>query len=331
MNATPVTVEVTRGALVESVHHVAACAVDDRGEIAYAAGEIDVPVYLRSTAKPFIAAAAVEAGVVEKFGLDTPEIAVMAASHTGEAFHLQAVDSILQKIGMNADSLQCGAHLPYDEAMAHALLRRGEEPTALHNNCSGKHAGILALCKAIGADPATYLEANNPAQRRILAFCARLSGDDAKNWPIGIDGCGIPTYATSLRKAALSFARLATLHGIDEPDARALRVVRDAMTTYPQYVSGTGQFDTVLMQSAPGAIVAKSGAEGVMGVAALVPGTGYTAKVIDGAGRARPPSTIAVLAAIGAIDGAAPGLARFARPTVYNRAGRAVGEIRAVV
>jgi L-asparaginase II len=322
-------VEVTRGGLVESIHQVAACAVDARGGVHLQAGNVDVPVFLRSTAKPFIAAAAVEAGVVERFGLEPREIAVMAASHQAEPFHLDAVRSILRKIGMDATALQCGAHYPYDETSAHAMMREGEAPSALHNNCSGKHAGILALCIAIGADPSTYLEASNPAQRRILELCARLSDDDAYAWPLGIDGCGIPVYATSLRRAALSFARFASLEGVDARDARALQVVRDAMVAHPAYVSGTGDLDTVLMEVAAGAIACKGGAEGVHGVAAIPQGLGYVSKVLDGASRARGPSTIAALRSLDVLDEAqATKLSRFANPIVYNRAGRAAGDIR---
>lgn len=322
-------VEVTRGDFVESVHRVAACAVDARGNVLFGAGDVDVPVYLRSTAKPFIAAAAVEAGVCEQFGLEPREIAVMAASHSGQPFQVEAVLSILKKIGAGVDALQCGAHLPYDEASAHALVRAGSMPTAIHNNCSGKHAGILALCKAIGADPATYLETSNPAQQRILAFCARLSDDDAATWPIGVDGCGIPAYATSLRRAAHSFARLATLSEIDQADGDALRIVRDAMIAHPEYVAGAGQLDTDLMTATRGNIVSKAGAEGLHGVAALPQGLGFASKVIDGTARARAPSTLAVLSKLGVIgDREAAELARFVRPKVYNRAGRAVGEVR---
>jgi L-asparaginase II len=304
--------------------------MDARGNVVLENGDVDGLVYLRSAAKPFIAAAAIEAGVRERFGLEPREIAVMAASHFGEPYHVAAVASILQKIGLDASALKCGSHLPYDEQSAREIVRAGLEPSALYNNCSGKHAGILALCKAIDADPATYLELTHPAQRHILGFCARLSDDDARTWPVGVDGCGIPVYAVSLRRAALSFARFATLEGVDARDAAALRVVRDAMVAHPEYVAGTSQLDTVLMQVASGAIACKGGAEGIHGVAAISHGLGYTAKVRDGGGRARGPSTIAALRRLGVLDEEkAMQLARFARPVVYNRAGRAVGEIRA--
>jgi L-asparaginase II len=324
-------VEVTRGDLVESLHHVAACAVDARGNVVLETGDIETPVYLRSAAKPFIAAAAIEAGVRETFALEPREIAVMAASHFGEPFHVEAVASILRKIGMSVGDLQCGTHLPYDEKTARTMIREGIEPTAIYNNCSGKHAGILALCKAIGADTATYLEASNPAQLRILDLCARLSDDDPATWPLSVDGCGIPVYATSLRNAARSFARYAALQDVEPRDAQALRVVRDAMVAHPEYVAGTGQFDTVLMQAGNGAIACKGGAEGVHAIAAIPQGLGYVSKVLDGAGRARGPSSVAALLRLRVIDEEkAMKLARFGHPIVYNRAGRAVGEIRAV-
>lgn len=321
-------VDVTRGGCVESVHRVALCAVRADGSVIDRAGDIESPVFLRSAAKPFIAAAAVGAGVVERFGLDPHEIAVMAASHFGEPFHVAAVESILRKIGLDASALQCGVHAPYDERAAEALRRSGTAPSALHNNCSGKHAGILALCLAIGADTTTYLEADNAAQRRILAFCARMSDEDPAAWPVAVDGCGIPVYATPLRKAALSFARLASLTGITHGDAKALRVVRDAMIAFPQYVAGTGQFDTLLMEAGRGAILSKGGAEGVHAVGAIPQGVGFVAKVLDGAGRARGPSSIAALRRLEILDASQEReLARFARPAVYNRANNAVGEI----
>jgi L-asparaginase II len=321
-------VDVTRGGYVESVHRVAMCAVDAQGMVLDRAGDIESPVFLRSAAKPFIAATAIAAGVRERFSFQPREIAVMTASHSGQPFHVEAVASILEKIGMDESALQCGTHLPYDETAAEALREAGVEPTALYNNCSGKHAGILALCLAIGADPTTYLSIENPAQQRILAFCARLSGDDPATWPVAIDGCGIPVYATGLRKAAISFARLAMLSGIDSGDARALQIVRDAMLANPEYVAGTGQFDTELMIAGAGNVVSKAGAEGVHAAAAISQGYGFASKVIDGSSRARGPSSIAALHRLGVLDARQTGmLARFARPPVYNRAGIKVGEI----
>ncbi|HVA29195.1 MAG TPA: asparaginase [Candidatus Baltobacteraceae bacterium] len=321
-------VNVTRGDLVESVHHVAACAADARGNVIFSDGDIEAPVFLRSSAKPFIAAAALAAGVREAFDLDMREIAVMCASHIGQPFHVEAVASILRKIGLGVDALQCGTHLPYSEESAKMLIRAGEKPSALYNNCSGKHAGILAMCRVTGADIATYLEVEHPVQQAILAFCARLSDDDPATWPLGVDGCGIPVYATGLRSAAMAFARLASLTELESRDAMALLAARDAMVSYPEYVAGTGEFDSVLMEAAGGGIACKVGAEGVHGVACIPQGIGFASKVLDGSSRARPPVTMAALRALGVKAAGATELEAFARPIVYNRAGRRVGEIR---
>ncbi len=317
---------ITRGELIESVHHVAACAVDASGDLVYALGELDVPIYLRSTAKPFIAAAVIAAGARERFDLEPQEIAVMAASHSGEPFHVEAVRSILRKIGLTESALQCGAHAPYNAAAASALGRDGIAPSPVHNNCSGKHAGILALCAIVDANPATYLDPRNPAQQRILAFCGRMSGAGLEDLPIGVDGCGIPVYAVTLRAAALSFMRLATLGGVEAQDADALRVVRDAMVQYPQYVSGTGEFDARLMQAANGAVACKGGAEGVHGTAVIDRGVGLACKIVDGSSRARAPAVITSLRRLKLLDDATLGaLEDLEHPTIYNRVGRAVG------
>lgn len=316
--------------MVESFHHVAACAIDAEHKVIFSAGDIDAPVFLRSTAKPFIAATAIAAGARERFGLEPREIAVMAASHTGQAFHVEAVRSILAKIGMSESALQCGAHEPYNAQAAQQLREAGVTPGAVHNNCSGKHAGILALCKLIGADPATYLEVANPAQRRILELCARMSDQRVEDFALGVDGCGIPVYATPLRNAALSFMRLATLSGIEERDANALRLVRDAMIAHPEYVSGTGEFDTRLMTAGAGSVVCKGGAEGVHGSAFISRGVGLVCKVLDGASRGRAPAVLNALRQLGLLEERAlTKLADLERPIVYNRAGRAVGEVRA--
>jgi L-asparaginase II len=316
--------------MVESIHHIAACVMDSTRSVTFSLGDIDAPVYLRSTAKPFIAAAAIAAGVRERFGLEPREIAVMAASHAGQPFHVDAVRSILQKIGLDESFLQCGVHAPYNAQAAQALEAAHVAPSAVHNNCSGKHSGILALCKVLGSDPRTYMELDNLAQQRILEMCGRMSGQDVDQFALGVDGCGIPVYATPLRNAALSFMRLATLDGIDERDAAALHIVRNAMVENPEYVSGTGEFDARLMQAGDGAIACKAGAEGVHGTAIINAGAGMALKVVDGASRGRAPAVLSILRRQGLLsEPALTKLADLERPIVYNRAGRVVGEVRA--
>jgi len=319
---------VSRGELVESVHDVAACAVDSAGAVRLALGDIDVPIYLRSAAKPFIAAAIVASGAADRFGFDDRELAVISASHNGEPFHVECVRGILQKIGRNESDLLCGAHAPTYELAARALVAGGTPFTAIHNNCSGKHAGILALCAVLGADHTTYLEPSNPAQRAILAFCVRMTGDDPDLWPLAVDGCGIPVFATPLRHAALAFARLATLQGIWESDAAALSRVRAAVQAQPAYLAGTGRFDTDLIVATTGSVVGKAGAEGIHCDALLRSGVGLAVKVIDGNRRATAPATIALLDELGAFSQESrSALAAHANPVVRNVAGRKVGSI----
>lgn len=321
-------VAVTRGPLVESVHAVAACAARDDGTVALALGAVDAPVFLRSTAKPFIAAEIVRSGTAQRFGFDARELAIIAASHGGEPFHVAAVSGILAKIGLGPEALQCGAHPPSYEPAAAALAAAGVAPSALHNNCSGKHAGILAMCVHLGADPATYLHAAHPVQRRILGFCARLCDEPLETLLLATDGCGIPVFATSLRHAARAFARFATLGELADADAQALAAVRDAMSAEPAYVAGSGRFDSALIAQTGGRIVGKAGAEGVHGDALRREGLGLALKVIDGNKRAVPPAAMALLGELGALEaGERAALANFAAATVANVAGGAVGTI----
>ncbi len=307
-------VDVWRGPRVESTHAVAACACTAGGDVRYQRGTIDVPVFLRSAAKPFIAAAAVAAGVVERFGLVPHEIAVMAASHSGEPGHVDAVASILAKIGASEADLQCGVQYPGSSQLRH--------------NCSGKHAGILALSRVLDVPFATYLDVDHPAERAILAFCERAFDDRFTPDRIGVDGCGIPVIALTLRRAATGFAKFATLTGLADADRDALAVVRAAMIAQPWFVAGTAQFDTDLMTAGRGAIVAKGGAEGVHASGLLDAGLGVVLKVVDGARRAVPPATLAALDRLGALDVAArDALRAHARAPVTNIAGRVVGEI----
>ncbi len=324
----PPFIEVRRGPLVESVHCVAAYAVDAAGSELLSMGTVDVPIYLRSAAKPFIAATALMAGVQQRFGLEQYEIAVMAASHSGEPFHVDAVRSILRKIGLDESALQCGADYPYDDAERERLQAHGIKRERIFHNCSGKHAGILSLCRAIGADPSTYMERQNPAQQRILAFCAQTSGARFDDGNLAVDGCGIPVYATTLRNAAQSYLRLATLTGMTTEAAQALRTVREAMIAYPEYMSGTGDFDAELIRAYDGALVCKGGAEGVHATALIEREAALVVKIVDGNERARPPAAIEALRSIGMMnDEQYELLQRFARPLVKNRAGRVVGEI----
>ena len=317
-----------RGPRVESTHAVAACACTVDGDVRYEAGTVDVPIFLRSAAKPFIAAAVVRSGAVTRFHLDPREIAVMAASHNGEAGHVEAVASILEKIGARPSDLQCGVQAPFSAAAAAALARAGDVPTQLHHNCSGKHAGILALSRMLDAPLSSYLNVDHPAERAVLALCERAFHDRFTADRIGVDGCGIPAIALSLRLAAAGFARFATLRNLEAGDRDALGIVRDAMIAQPWHVAGTQRFDTEVMRATSGALVAKGGAEAVQGIGIISSGLGVVVKIVDGARRAVEPAALAVLDRLGALDRSQRELlAAYARATVRNATGRVVGEI----
>ena len=324
-------VAVRRGTRVESVHHVAACAAAADGTIVCKVGTVETPVFLRSSAKPFIAAASVRRGVLERFGFGERELAVMCASHNGEPDHADLVASMLERIGASEADLRCGVQAPAYEPAADALAARGEKPSQLHHNCSGKHAGILALARVLDAPLDGYLEPDHPAQREILALCERMSDDAFAGDTLAVDGCGIPVYATTLHKAAVSFARFATLEHCDDADAAALARVASAMANEPWFVAGTGRFDTDLMRHSGGRIIAKAGAEAVHCDALLDAGLGVALKVIDGGRRAAAPATIALLDALHALEpGVLDALRPHARATVKNFTGRAVGEVAAL-
>jgi L-asparaginase II len=285
-------VAVRRGALVESVHRgrVAACGPD--GEVIEATGNPDGYVYARSSAKPFQAIPLLLSGAADAFGLTDEELAVVCASHNAEEPHLAVVRSILKKAGLSEDDLQSGAHPPMYAPAAAELARRGEEPGQVHSNCSGKHAGMLALCVHEGWETASYRDPDHPLQRRILETVARVCGLERDEIPRAGDGCGVPALAMPLRNLATGFARLATGENLSDDLAGAARRVRRAMQEHPYMVAGTARLDTAVMRGTD--LIAKSGAEGVF-VAGSPDGWGLALKISDGTTRAVCPAALAAL------------------------------------
>lgn len=322
-------VEVTRGDLVESEHLVCYALADADGRVVASRGDIDRLVYLRSSAKPLIATAVVASGAADRFSFSTEEIALSAASHSGEPKHVQTALSMLAKAGLPETALQCGAHAPVHEPSAEALYLSGQRPRAVHNNCSGKHAGILALAVHRGSDPDGYLAADHPAQVEILDVCSRLLDLPLARMRVGVDGCGIPVIAAPLRSTAIFFAKLVDPDRFPREFAPALRRVIAAMTAHPDYVAGTKRFDTDLMTVAQGDVLAKGGAEGYHASAALRRGLGLTVKVADGNYRAVAPLVTNRLKEFGVLDAARMAqLSAYEAPRVRNHAGLVVGEIR---
>jgi L-asparaginase II len=334
-----VLVEVTRGGLVESRHRGHISVVDGDGREIAVLGETRERTYFRSAAKPFQTIPIIESGAASRFGLTPVELAVITGSHSGEAIHLDAVRGILDRLGFDAEALQCGAHLPFDEASTRGMRARGEAATALHNNCSGKHAGMLLLSRHLDAPIDTYLDPEHPVQQRIRAVIAAFAGVAPDSIGVSIDGCSAPVFAVSIAEMARSYARLVSAGDLIEMEAglrRAAGEVVAAMIAHPEMVGGTsGRLDTDLMRESRGAVISKVGAEGVQ-LLGVLPcprhprGLGIAIKIEDGdIRRARDPVVIETLRQLGVIDDKAAGrLGRYARATLYNYRRIEVGEVR---
>jgi len=327
--ASPVMAEVWRGPIVESQHRGRAVVADAAGRVVACWGDAEAPVYPRSAVKPVQALPLLETGAFYSFGLEPPELALACGSHHGEARHTRMIQSWLGRIGCKPSDLECGAHPPFDEDAAADLIRAGTPATALHNNCSGKHAGMLTTARHCGEPIQGYGRPDHPVQQRIRAALAEMTGCDLAEAPCGTDGCGVPTFALPLRGLAVAMARLADPHELPSARAGAAERVREAWARHATLIGGRTSFDTKLMQAVHGAVLVKSGGEGV--VAAVLPRLklGLALKIDDGTPRAKNVALLAVLHHLGVFDaGRWQGLSEFWAPAVTNWAGAAVGSIR---
>jgi L-asparaginase II len=331
-------VEVWRGPVVESRHRGHVAAVDGDGRLVAYIGEPETVTYLRSSGKPFQAVPLLTSGAAERFRLTEAELAIACGSHSGEDLHVETVAGMLEKIGLDAGALKCGVHEPFDRATAARLRARGETPGVLRNNCSGKHTGMLALARHLGALPELYDDPASPVQQAILRAVSQFSGIDADNIALGTDGCGVPVFGLPIRAMALMYARLtAPPDNFDAETRAACARLTAAMNARPELVGGTHErFDTEVMSAGRGRLVSKIGAEGVYtaGVAACErwpKGLGLAFKIEDGEDR-RARSTIAIeaLRQLGVLDeNAYETLSPYASFPVQNHRGEKIGRIRA--
>jgi L-asparaginase II len=326
----PVAVELVRGNAVESRHRARACVVAADGRILHAWGDVDEPVFPRSAIKAVQAIPLVETGAFDAFGLGDRELALACSSHAAEPVHTDVAKAWIARIGRTVDAYECGTHLPTDEPTAHDLLRRGEAPSAFHNNCSGKHAGMITTAVHLGEDPRGYVRRDHPVQRRVEAVLADLSGLDTSALPVGIDGCSVPNWAMPLRAFAATMARFADPAGLPPARAAAMRRIAAAWAAHPRLISGTGRFDTRLMDLLPGEVLAKGGAEGVH--LAILPrrGIAVAVKADDGNGRAAHVAAAAILRWLGVGGDAWAGEEgrALSAPAEINRAGIVTGGVR---
>ena len=289
-------VAVRRGPVVESIHRGRAVFCDPAGGVIDATGDPEAYVFARSSAKPFQALPLVLSGAADAFGLTDDELAVACASHNAEEPHLAAVRSLLGKAGLSERDLQSGAHPPMHGPEADRLARNGEEPRPVHGNCSGKHAGMLAVCAHEGLDTGGYRNPDHPLQLRIMELLSEVCGLREDEALLAGDDCGVPTFALPLRGLATGFARLATGEGLPKEVADAAQRLGRAMRKHPFMVAGTGRFDTEVMGETD--LVCKSGAEGVFAAGSATGdagGWGLAVKISDGAGRAVRPAAVAAL------------------------------------
>lgn len=323
-------VHVRRRGRVESIHRGHVAVVDASGRLIAHAGEPNLLVYPRSTFKPFQALPVVESGAFARSGLGADSLALMAGSHGGTDAHAALAAAILARAGATDADLACGTHPPFDKPTAEALRARGEAPTPLRHNCSGKHAGMLLLARFLGVPLSGYTQPDHPVQRRILATFEEVTGEPFSDDEPAIDGCSAPNPRMPLATLAFAFALLGRgVDGAGNPRP-ALAAIRDAMRTHPQHVAGEGLLDTALMRSLPG-IVTKIGAEAVHAIALPRQGWGVAIKVEDGSDRALGPATVAVLAELGLIGSAERDrLGTIAERVLRNQAGLEVGDIRGV-
>ena len=323
----PILVEVLRGSLVESRHRGAVAVADADGGAVLAIGDVTTPIFPRSAVKALQALPLVETGAADVFGFGDEELALACASHSGEPGHVAGVTRMLAKAGLDVSALRCGAHWPIAQPALVALARTGE-PSALHNNCSGKHAGFLCVACAKGIDHADYWRPQHPVQREVRAvledFTGTVLGDDRR----AIDGCSVPTWAIPLQNLARAFAKFGTGRGLGPERARAAARLRAACTQKPWHVAGTGRFCTEIMQRFGARVFVKTGAEGVHCGALPELGLGIALKCDDGAGRASQAVMAAVIARFLPLgDAERVAMARFVHPTLRNWNGFEVGSL----
>jgi len=327
--ANPILVEVTRGNGVESRHRGAIAVIDGAGLVVASMGDIETAIFPRSAIKPLQALALVESGAADHFNLDDAELALACASHSGEPAQVDKVNGWLARLGLGIDDLECGAHGPRHDADTAAMVRTGQTPDRSYNNCSGKHAGFLSTALHMNEPTRGYAKADHPVQQRLKAILEDLGACDLSSTPHGIDGCGIPVIAMPLVAMARALSRMANPAGLPVLRATASGRILSAMTRCPEMVGGTGRFDTRMMAAGRGAVVVKTGAEGVY--AGILPrlGLGIALKIDDGATRAAETAMAAMLKHFGALDGGvmAP-VADLLEPVIANAAGEPVGSVR---
>jgi len=317
----PIIAELRRSGVVESLHRGAFAVVDVAGTTLAKAGAFEAPFFPRSAIKAFQCLPLIESGAAAAFKLNDEEIALCCASHGGEVEHVRVARSILAKAGIAETCYECGAHFPTTRDAASVLIKADKKPLAVHNNCSGKHAGMLALAKHVNAPLEGYVSPDHPVQLAVAHCLQRFTGVNIAKAPRGIDGCSVPTWAVPMDKLAHAFAKLC-----DHAPAQA--IIR-AARAHPFLIAGTGRFDTKIMQAVPRLFI-KVGAEGVFCGCIPHAGLGFALKCDDGAMRGAEVAVAEMLAHLNVwTDSEKAELEAFAREPQRNWRKLEVGEVMA--
>jgi L-asparaginase II len=330
-------VELVRGDIVESEHHISMAMVDVRGQNLISFGDTTKPTYLRSSAKPFQALPFVERGYAERFQFSSQQLAILCASHSGTDLHVGIVRELLEDHDLSESNLQCGMHTPFDGSTAERLLSQGESPTPLRHNCSGKHTGMLLFTQLADEDIKNYLQRSVLVQQTILHVFSEMVSVKEDEIEVGIDGCSAPNFAVPLQAAALGYARLMDPSDLGKLRSQACRRIVQAMLSNPEIVAGAGRFDTELMQTVKGRLLAKGGAEGYQAIG-IPPeqlpnrlSAGLTLKVHDGDSGKRVVGliTLVILSTLGLVTLEEQSqLSTYGERQLFNYMNLPIGEIR---
>ncbi|MCL6459908.1 MAG: asparaginase [Gorillibacterium sp.] len=321
-------VKIYRGKLAESTHLIHIAVTDTAGTLLYSVGNPERITFARSSAKPLQAIAVVESGAIDHFGFTAAELALLCSSHNGETYHVELVAKMLAKLKLTDEDLQCGAHDPYYPPAAEALKAAGVSAGPLHNNCSGKHAGMLALALMLGAKTEGYPSPHHPVQEHMLAIISTMSNIPIADIVLGTDGCGVPVFGLPLHALAYAYARLGRPEGLATEHATACGRIVDAIRKHPIALAGTDRFDTRLVEVTQGRLIGKLGAEGVFAVTAPTEGLGLAIKIEDGTARALYPAVTEALHQLNLLSAEEfTALAQFHHPYLTNWQGTRVGQI----
>jgi L-asparaginase II len=321
-------IKVYRGNYLESTHDVHIAVVNTKGELLYSYGDPERPTFPRSSMKPFQAVPVIETGAADAFQFEDADISLICASHSGEPRHRERVLDIINRIHLEESDLQCGTHIPRDMDSYHELIKTGGKLSPSFSNCSGKHSGMLTAVVHMQEDVGSYRELSHPHQQRILAAIEDICDTPKESIDISVDGCGVPVHRLPLKNTALGFARLAKPQTANH--SQALERIRNAMMKHPEMVGGKDRFDTDLMETFAGKIVAKAGAEGVQCIGLVDQGLGIAIKVEDGNARATSVAAMEVLRQLGIGDEAVfEKLESYVTAPVLNARDERIGRIEA--